>query len=157
MDKEVISGHWSPEEASLSINARELLAVERGLLYFQTQVSESTVSVFTVNSTAVACLRKAGGHSLGDCELHCSADSPVGGGSPRCSGPSVHHGEEQCARGRVVQAQSSPGVRVDTQVGGLSEPSQEVAGVGRSLCHLIKSPLFSLFFALPRSAGFGDG
>ena len=32
--EEVASGLWSPDEVALSINARELLAVERGLLHF---------------------------------------------------------------------------------------------------------------------------
>ena len=92
LGQEVISSRWSPEEASLSINAKELLAVERGLLHFQTQVSGYTLAVFADNSTAVAYLRKSG-HSLDDSELCCSADSPVGGGSPHCSSPSVHHGK----------------------------------------------------------------
>ena len=40
---EVASGPWSPEEAELSINARELLAVERGLFQFCHLISGSTV------------------------------------------------------------------------------------------------------------------
>ena len=61
LDKEVVSGCWPQEEASLSINARELLAVERGLLHFQAQISGSKVAVYADNSTAVSYLRKAGG------------------------------------------------------------------------------------------------
>ena len=61
LGQEVASGRWSLEEASLSINSRELLAVERGLLHFQSQVSRSTVAVFADNSTTVAYLRKSGG------------------------------------------------------------------------------------------------
>ena len=49
------------DEASLSISATELLAVERGLLHFQSQVSSSTVTVFADNSNTVAYLRKSGG------------------------------------------------------------------------------------------------
>ena len=41
------SGHWSREEALLSINARELLAVEFGLRQFQHLVSNSAVAVKT--------------------------------------------------------------------------------------------------------------
>ena len=52
---------WSPEEAILSINARELLAVEKGLLQFQHLLSNSTVALFSDNSTALAYLRKQGG------------------------------------------------------------------------------------------------
>ena len=56
-----VSGLWSLEEKEFSINARELLAVERGLLHFRDLLSGSTVGVFVDNSTAVAYLRKAGG------------------------------------------------------------------------------------------------
>ena len=58
---EVASGLWSPEEADLLISARELLAVEKGLLQFCHLISGSTVAVFVDNSTAVAYLRKQGG------------------------------------------------------------------------------------------------
>ena len=55
------SGLWSLEEIQLSINARELLAVRRGLLHFQSSLVGKTVSVFCDNSTAVTYLRKEGG------------------------------------------------------------------------------------------------
>ena len=61
LDQEVASGRWSLEEASLSIIAREPLAVERGLLHFRAHVSGSTVAVSVDNSTAAAYLRKSGG------------------------------------------------------------------------------------------------
>ena len=59
--EEVASSLWSPEEVDLSINARELFAVERGLLSFQALLVDSTVSIFVDNATAVAYLRKQGG------------------------------------------------------------------------------------------------
>ena len=59
--EEVASGLWFPEEVALSISARELLAVERGLLHFQPLLMGSKVSIFVDNSTAVAYLRKQGG------------------------------------------------------------------------------------------------
>ena len=52
---------WSLEEAILSINARELLAVEKGLLQFVHLLSNSTVALFSDNSTALAYLRKPRG------------------------------------------------------------------------------------------------
>ena len=55
------SGLWSLEEALLSINARELLAVEYGLRHFHLLTSNSAVAVFSDNSTALAYLRKQGG------------------------------------------------------------------------------------------------
>ena len=58
---EVVSGRWSPADASLSINDRELLAVECGLLHFLPLVVGSTVAIFADNSMAVAYLRNSEG------------------------------------------------------------------------------------------------
>ena len=55
------SGLWSLEQSTLSINARELLAVREGLLHFQSSLVGRNVSVFCDNSTAVSYLRKEGG------------------------------------------------------------------------------------------------
>ena len=38
--EEVTSGRWSPEEFAMSINARELLAIERALLFFAPQIRD---------------------------------------------------------------------------------------------------------------------
>ena len=57
----VVSGRWSPQEADLSINARELLAVERGLHHFALRLVDSTMAVYEDNSTAVAYLLNQGG------------------------------------------------------------------------------------------------
>ena len=57
----VISGLWDQSDALLPVNARELMAVQRGLLHFQSFLSGATVVVFCDNVTAVAYLRKEGG------------------------------------------------------------------------------------------------
>ena len=57
----VASGLWNLDQASLSINARELLAIQHGLLHFQLSLRGRTVAVFCDNVTAVAYLRKEGG------------------------------------------------------------------------------------------------
>ena len=51
----------TPTHAALSINARELLAVQLGLLQFQSSLLGRTVAVFCDNTTAVVSLRKVGG------------------------------------------------------------------------------------------------
>ena len=61
MGQEVVSGLWSPSEVGVSINAWELLAVERGLLDFQASLRGSTVAMYLDNSTVVAYLHKSGG------------------------------------------------------------------------------------------------
>ena len=55
------SGLWNKEEVPLSINAKELLAVRRGLLHFQSSLVGKTIAVFCDDSTTVAYLRKEGG------------------------------------------------------------------------------------------------
>ena len=55
------SGLWSHEESLLSINAREVLAVRRGLLHFQSSLVGRTISVYCDNSTAVSYFQKEGG------------------------------------------------------------------------------------------------
>ena len=55
------SGVWLEGEVSLSINQRELLAVERGLRALCTCLEGQVVAVFYDNMTAVAYLRRQGG------------------------------------------------------------------------------------------------
>ena len=59
LDEQVASGLWAPEEVELSINARELLAIERALLWFTPHLVGSSVAVFTDNSTAISYLRNS--------------------------------------------------------------------------------------------------
>ena len=61
LDRQVASGLWDTHQAALSINARELLAVQLGLRQFQSSLQVRTVAVFCDNTTAVAYLRKEGG------------------------------------------------------------------------------------------------
>ena len=61
LDSQVASGLWDNHQAAMSINARELLAVQLGLFQFQSALQGRTVAVFCNNTTAVAYLRKEGG------------------------------------------------------------------------------------------------
>ena len=61
LDRQITSGLWGSQQAALSINARELLAIKLGLLQFQSSLRGRTVAVFCDNTTAVAYLRKEGG------------------------------------------------------------------------------------------------
>ena len=58
---QVASGLWASPQASLSINARELLAIQLSLRRFQLSLRGHTVAVYCDNVTAVAYLRKEGG------------------------------------------------------------------------------------------------
>ena len=61
LDCQVASGLWDPQQTALSINARELLAVQLGLFQFWSALRGHTVAVFCVNTTALTYLRKEGG------------------------------------------------------------------------------------------------
>ena len=61
LDQQVASGLWASHQAALSINTRELLAIQLGLLRFQSSLRGRTVVVYCDNVTAVAYLRKEGG------------------------------------------------------------------------------------------------
>ena len=63
LGSENVSGLWSLEEALLSINARELLAIEKGLLAFLPCVQGKSVAIFTDNMTALEFRRRQGGTS----------------------------------------------------------------------------------------------
>ena len=86
-------------------------------------------------------------------QLYCSEDPPLGGVDRLDSGSPVHPGQEQCSSGLLVSPQPSPRVRVDSEVGSVLGVEQQVAGDDQSFCHLVESPLFTLFFTLPRSVG----
>ena len=61
LDRQIASGLWDAQQAALSINARELLAVKLGLHQFRSSLQGRTVAVFCDNTTAVAYLHKEGG------------------------------------------------------------------------------------------------
>ena len=55
------SGLWSPLQKTLSINMRELLAVQYGLKAFEHLLVRLSVALFCDNTTTVAYLRRSGG------------------------------------------------------------------------------------------------
>ena len=61
LNRQIASGLWDAQQAALSINARELLAVQLGLYQIRSSLQGRTVAVFCDNTTAVAYLRKEGG------------------------------------------------------------------------------------------------
>ena len=100
--------------------------------------------------------KEPGRHTFSSSQLHSAEDSPLGGVSSGCVVASIHHGETQRAGGFLVSPESDPGLRVDSEAGGVSGSVQAVAGLNRPVCHLSKSPLFSIFFTLPRSERSGN-
>ena len=56
-----VSGVWVHSENLLSINMRELLAVERGLYQLAPHLQKGPIAIFCDNTTAISYLRKQGG------------------------------------------------------------------------------------------------
>ena len=56
-----VSGVWSPSQRGLSINLREMMAVQGGLLEFSSLLRGRTIALFCDIVTTVAYLRRSGG------------------------------------------------------------------------------------------------
>ena len=69
----------------------------------------------------------------------------------------IYHGPSQCFSGLVISSVSSFGVRMDSQDRGVPRAPEEVASVNRPVCHLTQSPMFTIFFTIPRSECSGYG
>ena len=93
-------------------------------------------------------------YSLSSSELHCSEDSPLGGESSGCDFPTIHYGETQRAHGLAISSKPNSGLGMDSERGLLGSV-QEVAGIDRPVRNITKSPMFDIFFSLPRSQRLG--
>ena len=149
------SGLWSLEESLLSINAREILAVRRGLLHFQSSLVGRTISVYCDNSTAVSYLRKERGtrspflNSLVQGILRWVESAWL---------PSSSRGLSMFCRTLYLaltgyHIQSGPSIRRSFDL--LYKSS--VAGPNRLVCNLRESPMLDLFLSLPGSDGSRHG
>ena len=111
------SGLWSKEEARLSINVRELLAVENGLRAFLPLLKGHSVAVFCNNTTAISYLRHQEGTFVSDPQ-RCSSASPLlGRGSRDSSLSPICHGETQRGGGCPVPSGSGSRFGVDPAPG----------------------------------------
>ena len=61
LHNQFVSGRWSVEEHSLSINLRELRTICLGLHHFRHSLKGMTVGVFTNSTTALSYVKKQGG------------------------------------------------------------------------------------------------
>ena len=74
---QVASGRWDVNEVGLSINVKELLAIEKGLHVFLSFLKSQSVVVFSDNTTALN-YSAPRGHSVAKVESGCSAPSSLG-------------------------------------------------------------------------------
>ena len=151
------SGFWDLDQGSLSINARELLAIREGLLHFQSSLVGKNVSVFCDNSTAVSYLRKEGGtrspflNALTQGILRWAESLSIRL-LPQFIPGSLNVLADSLSRPHQLPA---PTYRVVPSPGGFSVYQSHVAGPNRLICNIRKSPMFSLFLSLQGSDGCG--
>ena len=148
------SGLWDAEQAALSINARELLAIKEGLLHFSSSLVEKNVAVFCDNSTAVSYPRKEGGtrspflNSLAQEILRWAESLSI-----RLL-PQFIPGSLNVLADSLSPSPTSS-YRVVSSSGGFSVCRSHVAGPNRHICHISKSPMLHLFLSVPGSVGSG--
>ena len=145
MGHHTTSGLWSEDEVQLFINAKELLAVQRGLLHFQSSLVGKTIAVFCDNTTAVAYLRREGGIRSPFLNSYRAGDPPLVRVARHLSGSTIYSGLSQYPGGHSVSPSPAASYRVVPQSGGVSIFVSSVASLDRLICHLRESPLFDLF------------
>ena len=145
------SGLWSPLQAALSINLRELLAVQYGLL--SGPVGGAVLRQYHHSRLSSSFRRDVLLHS----ERH-GEGNPSMGRDQLCPSPaSVHHGLVQCHSGHSESPQSGDRVRVDSPSGGGRSPGSQMAGGDRSFCDVTDRQAFGVFLTVLRFEGGGDG
>ena len=150
------SGLWSPLQTALSINLRELLAVQYALRALEHLLVGLSVALFCDNTTTVAYLRRSSG-TFSSTPPHGEGDPSMGRDQPCPSPASIHHGLVQCHSGHSESPQSGDRVRVDSSSGGGRSPGPQMAGSDRSFCDLTDRKASSVFLTGLRFAGGGDG
>ena len=125
LDCQVASGLWDDQQAALSINARELLAVQLGLFQFRSALQGRTVAVF--------------------CDL------ALDGVPLHPPGSTVPSGLQQRPSRRPVSPSPAPTYRVVSTHDRLSVFEKTLAGSNRLICHLSQSSLSDLLLPFPGS------
>ena len=150
LDCQVASGLWDPEQTALSINVRELPAVQLGLFQFWSALQGRTVAVFCDNTTAVTYLRKEGGtrspllNTLAQEILRWTESLSI-----RLA-PQFLPGSDTVLAD-AVSPSPAPTYRVVSKHDRLSIFEKTLAGSNSFICHLSQSSLFDLLLPFPGS------
>ena len=155
LDSLTASGLWDQEQGALSINARELLAVQEGLRHFLPSLKGKAVSIFCDNSTAVAYLRKEGGtrspllNSLTQEILRWAESHSI----PLL--PQFIPGSLNVLANSLSRPHQLPHTEWSVHPEVFRSYMSSLAGANRLLCHVRQSPMLCLFLSLPGSVGGG--
>ena len=152
------SGLWLEGESQLSVNHRELLAVQRGLYDFRDllQGQVGSHSLLRQHHSGVLSLSPRRDILTGP-QQGGSGDSSLVGVARDFFPPSVCPLANQCGRRRSFSSPSGDRGRVDTPSRGLRHAPQEVAGENRPVCVFSGSPLWCLQYFAPVSDPMAAG
>ena len=155
MGDQQVSGVWTPCQKQLSINLREMMAVQKGLLGFSQFLRGKTIALFCDNVTTVAYLRRSGGDELQGPIPQSERDPTMGRINANHDPPPVHPGLSQLESGSPQSAEPSNRLRVDTApTSGPGTPSQ-VAGNNRPICNLADGKALSILCPSVETQGSG--
>ena len=130
-----VSGVWTPSQKQLSINFREMMAVQNGLLRFSQSLRGKTIAV--LRQCHDSRLSQAiGRHKVSGPVPQSKGDPPVDRIYEDHDSPPVHPGISQHESRPPQSAQPGDRVRVDTTPGGGPGSSSPVAGDHRPVCDL---------------------
>ena len=151
------SGLWLPHQKALSINMRELLAVQLGLQAFEHLIVGMSVALFCDNTTSVAYLRRSGGTFSST--LNSTAREVLLWAESRHIRllPQFIMGSSNVTADALKSPESGDRVRVDPSPGGSRSAGPQVASFDRSLCDRLDSEASGLLFSSLRPTGSGDG
>ena len=150
------SGLWSPHQKTLSINLRELLAVQYGLKAFEHLLMGLSVALFC-DTTTVAYLRRSGGTFSST--LNATArEVLLWAESHRVRLlPQFIMGSSNVTADALKSPQSGDRVGMDPSSGGSRSAGPQMASSDRSVCNLPDREAPSVFLTGLRSAGSGNG
>ena len=141
LDSQVASGLWDNHQAALSINARELLAVQLGLFQFQSALQGRTVALLRQHHGG-RLPSQGGWHQISSPQQLGSGDLTLDGVPLHPPGSTVSSGLQQCPSRRPISSSSAPTYRMVSKHDRISVFEKTVAGL------IYFSP-----FRDPRSAG----
>ena len=136
MGEQQVSGVWTPSQKQLSINLREMMAVQNGLWRFSQFLRGKTIALFCDNVTTVAYLRRSGGTRSQVLFLKAREILLWIESMEITIIPPVHPGSSQHESGPPQSAEPGNRIRVDTTPGGGPGSSSPVAGDHRPVCNL---------------------
>ena len=152
-----VSGVWTPSQREVSINLREMMAVQNGLLQFSSLLRGKTIALFCDNITTDAYLRRSGGTRSQVLFLKARKRTPVDRVYADHAPSPVHTGVSQHESGSSHSAQPGDRVGVDTTPGGSPRSSSPVAGDHRPVRDLADSKAPSVLCSSVGTQGSGSG